>query len=299
MTSSETPGRSRVRALRSRVARALPVLRALTFVAALAIVVVMAVQAAREVDASQLAWWPLPIAFAGAAAWWLLQARGWGLLVTGRPSRSDVSTWCRTQALRYLPGGIWAPASRATIIRGTLLDRLTTVAADNVIALSAALALGGLALAAAGDLRWLPLVLVLAVPLVASRLVAGRTRVVPARTLRAGWNYVVAFLAYAAAAVLVQAAVSGFLDPLAVAGTASLACSAGLAVVIVPSGMGVRELVYVALLSDSFPTAELAAGAVTMRVVMILAELAILVVAGRPTSGAREQGASGLSGPVG
>ena len=275
---------ARSHAIRSALTRLLPALRALSFVGALGIVVVMAVRAARDVHPSDLAWWPLPLAFAGAATWWLLQARGWALLSTGRSTRGDMSMWCRTQALRYLPGGIWAPASRAAIVRGTLLDRIATVAADNVIALCVALAIGGVALAAAGQLRWLPLALAVVVPLAAARLVAGRTRIAPGRALRATWSYLAAFLAYALAAVLVQTAVSGLHDPLAVAGAAAVAWSAGLAVVIVPSGMGVREVVYVALLASAFPTAELAAGAVTMRVVMILAELAVLLAAGRPAS---------------
>jgi hypothetical protein len=54
-------------------------------------------------------------------------------------------------------------------------------------------------------------------------------------------------------------------------------------VVIAPSGIGVRELVYVELMASSLPHAQLAAGAVALRLVSILAELAVLLVAGRPT----------------
>lgn len=286
----------RVDRWRRRLVRALPALRTLGFVAAVAIVVAMAVRAARDVDVRDVSWWPLPLAFAAAATWWLLAARVWALLVTGRVRRGDVSTWCRTQALRYLPGGIWAPASRATLMSGTVLDRLSTVAAENVIALSAALAVGGLARAADGDPRWLPLVLVAAAPALASRLVAGRTRVAPARTLRATATYVAAFVSYSLSAVLVQTAVSGSADPLAVAGAAALAWSVGFVVVIAPSGAGVREVVYVALLSHAFPTGELAAAAVTLRVVTVLAELAVLLVAGSPTS---ERAASAVEARTG
>ena len=179
---------------------------------------------------------------------------------------------------------------------GTVLDRLSTVAAENVIALSAALAVGGLARAADGDPRWLPLVLVAAAPALASRLVAGRTRVAPARTLRATATYVAAFVSYSLSAVLVQTAVSGSADPLAVAGAAALAWSVGFVVVIAPSGAGVREVVYVALLSHAFPTGELAAAAVTLRVVTVLAELAVLLVAGSPTS---ERAASAVEARTG
>jgi hypothetical protein len=264
------------------LARFLPALRVLAFVAAVVIVGAMAVRAGRDVDVRDVAWWPLVPAFVAALAWWLLLARGWALLVGGRWRRSDVGTWCRTQALRYLPGGIWAPASRAVVVRGTLLDKLTTVGAENVIGLCAALAVGGVALATAGDPRWLPLVLVLAAPVVAARFAGRRTRITPRRALDAIWNYLAAFVAYVLAAVLVQTAVSGFDEPLAVAGAAALAWSAGLVVVIAPSGLAVREVVYVALVAGTFPEADLVAAAVVLRVVTVLAELAILLAAGRP-----------------
>ncbi len=265
------------------LARVLPALRGLAFAAAVAIVVAMAVRAARDVDARDFAWWPLLPAFAAAVAWWLLLARGWALLLSGRSRRRDISTWCRTQALRYLPGGIWAPASRAVIVRGSVLDKVSTVAAENVTALCAALAIGGVALAAAGDLRWLPLALVIAAPWLASGVVAARSRITRQRTLAATASYVAGFIGYGLAAVLVQTAVSGLDEPLAVAGSAALAWSAGLVVVIAPSGLVVREFVYVAILSAMFPNSELVAAAVMLRVVTVLAELAVLLVAGRPT----------------
>jgi glycosyltransferase 2 family protein len=117
----------------------------------------------------------------------------------------------------------------------------------------------------------------------ASRFLVGRTRVDPARTVVATRNYLLAFGAYAVSAVLVQTAVSGPHDPLAVAGAAALAWGAGLVIVIAPGGIGVREAVYVALLAGTLPTAEVAAAAVAMRVMAVVAELLVLVAAGRPT----------------
>lgn len=255
--------------------------RLIAFVAAVAIVVVIGVRAAGEVRADRLTWWPLPVALAATVGWWLLLARGWGILVTGRATAKDVSAWCRTQTLRYLPGGIWAPASRAAIVHGGLVQRLSTVAAENVLALCAALTVGGVALAASGAPLWLALILTIAVPVVAPRL-AHRTGLASDRTRLATLNYLLAFLGYALAAVLVQAAVSGFHDPLAVAGSAALAWAAGLVVVFAPSGVGVRELTYIALLSHALPPGQLAAGAVTFRLVTIAAELGVLLVAGPP-----------------
>lgn len=277
----------------ARIAPFVPLLRVVAFIAAVAIVVVMSVRAVRAVDLGALEVWPLPIAFACAVGWWVLLARGWALLVTGTSRRSDVGMWCRTQAIRYLPGGIWAPASRVTLLPGTLWDKFSTVGAENVIALCAAAAVGGAAFAVAGKLEWLPLVVVIAAPAVAARLIASRSRVTPARALHVTWNDTLGFVGYTVAAVLVQTAVSGRMDPFGVAGAAAIAWAAGLVVVIAPSGLGVREVVYVALLSGTFSNSEATTAAVTMRLVTVFAELAVLVFLGRPTAETEPQPAEG------
>jgi glycosyltransferase 2 family protein len=271
------------RRLAARVARAMPALRIAGFVVAVGIVAVMAVGAARELDTGRLTWWPLAPALGGALVWWLGLARGWALLVSGHAARADIATWCRTQALRYLPGGIWGPASRLVVVDGTAVDRVATVAAENVIGLCAALALGGLALGASAQPWWLLLVLVAAVPPLAARFSARRSRVDPDRARRAGATNLVGFAAYGIAAVLVQAAISGLHDPVHVAGGALVAWAAGLVVVITPSGIGVRELVYVGLLAGTVARAELSAAAVALRMVTILAEVAVLMAVGRPS----------------
>jgi hypothetical protein len=260
----------------------LPRLRALGALAAVAIVVDVAVRAGRHVHPDQLTLWPLALALVAAVGWWLGLGRGWALLANGESTLADVRTWCRTQTLRYLPGGFWAPASRTTVIQGSWLDRISTVAAENILALCAALAIGGLALGLSESAWWLALLAVMAVPTLGSRALSARTRLAPERTRRASINYYVAFLGYAYAAVLVQAAVSGLHHPLAVAGAATIAWAAGLVVVFAPSGVGVREVVYVGLLSGVLPSGQLAAGAVTMRIVMVLAELGVLLAVGRP-----------------
>ncbi len=260
----------------------MPVLRVVGYAGSLAIVAAVAVQAGGELDPANLELWPLPLALALVTAWWLLLATGWALLVAGTVHRADIANWCRTQALRYLPGGLWAPASRVVIVRGRLLDKVATVAAENVIALCAALALGGLALTASGRPAWLALVLVLALPAVASRYLASRTRVAPERVVPATALYVAAFAAYGIAAVLVQGAVSGFDDAFAVAGAALVAWGVGLVVVIAPGGVGVREAAYVGLLAGTMNESDLAAAAVTLRIVTVFAEVGVLLVAARP-----------------
>src|SRR4051812_13287103 len=196
-------------ALRARIAPALPALRVARFVLAVGLVVAMGVIAVRDVSFESVTWWLLVPALLPIAVWWLLLARGWSLLAAGRTTRGEMGLWCRTQVLRYLPGGIWAPTSRVALVGGSAVDRLATVAAENVASLAAALALGGLAMAASGRPAWGALVLVLFVPVAGVRLARGRTRLDGPRARRATVNALPAFASYLAAAVLVHAGGSG------------------------------------------------------------------------------------------
>jgi uncharacterized membrane protein YbhN (UPF0104 family) len=282
-------------ALRARIAPALPALRVARFVLAVALVVAMGVIAVRDVPFGSLTWWLLVPALAATAVWWVLLARGWSLLAAGRTTRGEMGMWCRTQVLRYLPGGIWAPTSRVALVGGTAVDRLATVAAENIAALCAALSLGGLAMALSGRPAWAALLLVLLVPVIGVRLAAGRTRLDATRVRRAMVNALAAFACYLLAAVLVQAAVSDSHDLMLVAGAAGISWAVGLIVVITPGGLGARELAYAGLLAPSFRHADLAAAAVVLRALTIAAELAVLVTVGRPAkdTGRRPEEASG------
>jgi glycosyltransferase 2 family protein len=269
-------------ALRARMAPALPALRVARFALAVALVVAMGVIAVRDVRFDSLTWGLLVPALVATAGWWILLARGWSILAAGRTTRADMGMWCRTQVLRYLPGGIWAPTSRVALVGGSALDRLATVAAENVVSLCAALALGGVAMAASGRPAWAALALVLVVPAAGVRLARGRTRLDAGRNRRATLNALAAFACYLVAAVLVQAAVSGFHRPLLIAGAAGISWAVGLVVVITPGGLGARELAYAALLAPTLPHAQLAAAAIVLRALTIAAELAVLVTIGRP-----------------
>jgi hypothetical protein len=257
-------------------------LRLIGFVVAVAIVVAMGVLAARDVPFDDLRWPMLAPALLAATLWWLTLAGAWSLLAAGGLDRAQVSLWCRTQSLRYLPGGFWGPASRVLATGGSALDRVSTVAAENVISLCAALSIGGLALGVTASPLWLALTPAFAVPLIAARPLAGRTRLEPRRVAWTALACLGGFMAYVIAAALVQGAVSGLHEPVRVAGAAAIAWSAGLVVVFAPGGIGARELVYVALLGDTLPRADLAAAAVTLRVITIIAELGVLVIIGRP-----------------
>jgi len=256
----------------SRRARLITLARAIGFAGSLAIVAYVAVQAVKDAPPRDLDWPLLIPAVVAGLVWWILLARGWALLMRGRWNFADATVWCRTQALRYLPGGFWAPASRLAVAEGGAADRLRTVAAENVGALVAGLAIGGAGLAAAGRLAYAPLVLVIVAPVVLVRV-----RLLPPGAPSTVPTYVAAFAGYAVAAVLAQAAVSGFEDSLLVAGAACIAWAAGLVVVIAPSGLGVREVVFVGLLAGALGEGEPAAGAVVLRLVTIAAELLVLV----------------------
>jgi uncharacterized membrane protein YbhN (UPF0104 family) len=268
------------RVTRERLLRFVPALRVIAAGGAIALVVVIAVRAGRHVDLGRLTWWPLALALGAAVCWWLLLARGWALLVSGQANCHDVSQWCRTQALRYLPGAVWAPVSRATIVDGSLLQRVATVGAENVVALSCALSVGGAALAAGGRPIYLVAVPVAGAPLVVVRVAGVRAGVSPDRVRAAVANGLAAFLFYALAAVAVQASVSGASHVFEVAGAAAIAWAVGLVVIVAPSGLGIREVVYVALLGSALPSSELALGAVAMRLAMIVAELGVLLLVG-------------------
>jgi glycosyltransferase 2 family protein len=284
-------------ALRARIAPALPALRVARFVLAVGLVVAMGVIAVRDVPFGSLTWWLLVPALLAIAAWWLLLARGWSIIAAGRTTRGEMGMWCRTQVLRYLPGGIWAPTSRVALVGGTAVDRLATFAAENVASLCAALVLGGLAMAASGRPAWAALALVLLVPVVGVRLARGRTRLDGTRARRATVNALAAFVCYLGAAVLVQGAVSDLHDPMPVAGAAGISWAVGLVVVITPGGLGARELAYAGLLAPSFRHADLAAAAVVLRALTIAAELAVLLTVGRPAKGAGRPGEEASGGP--
>lgn len=266
---------------RARLEALVPALRLARFGLAVALVVAMGVVAVRYVPFRSLTWWLLAPALAAAAAWWGLLAAEWAILASGRVTLPEMGTWCRTQVLRYLPGGIWAPTSRVLVVKGSAVDRIATVAAENVVSLCAALAVGGAAFALGGRVSWAALALAPLLPVAAARLSVGRTRLGRRRLVEATATALPAFACYVAGAVLVQASVSGLHRPLLVAGAAGISWAAGLVVVVAPGGLGVRELAYGGLLSADFGHEDLAAAAVVMRAVTIAAELLILLTAGR------------------
>lgn len=274
------------RGLRTRHPRLVALARLLVYVGALVVVAVMGYLASRDVQVSRLRAWPILGGLGAAMVWWACLAAGWALLVDGSSRYGAMASWCRTQVARYVPGGIWALAARATTVEGRLRDKVGMVTAENVTVLLTALAVGG-AWAAVHDPRWLPLVMVTLVPVVGSSWLARHTTLSRRGVRRAAASYAVGFVGYGVLAMLVQYAVSGGQGTgrsLYVAGAACLAWAVGLVVWFAPGGIGIREVVYVALLAGLYPRSQLEAAAVASRLVTVVAELLTLAVVARPVA---------------
>jgi glycosyltransferase 2 family protein len=270
-------------ALRRRVPRLVAVLRIVYYPAAIALVAWMGVDAARGLE-QEVNWAAVAGCFVAALVWWLSQAYSWANLVSERFDHDQVGRWCRTQVTRYLPGGIWAPLARSTLVHGRVRDKLAAVAAENVIQLCLALAVGGLWMIIRQP-RFVPLAILGVVPLALAGWLQRRTKVSRRGIARASVVAAVGWVAYGVSAVLAQVAVTGLRDdlyPLYIAGAACVAWAIGLVAVFAPSGVGVREVVYVWFLSSFYPRAGLQGASVLQRLVTIAAELAVLIAIGLP-----------------
>lgn len=279
--------------LRARAPRVVAVLRVIYLPLALLLVSYIGYRASTEIDLSTIRIWPLVFAYVAAVGWWLALASGWSTLVTERLHFLPVKAWCTTQVARYLPGGIWAPLARATTVQGRVRDKAAAVAAENIIVLAVSVGIGALWVTVHNPL-WLPLAFVAILPILGARWLERRTNVTHTAVVRTTGMYAVGYVAYGMTGLLTQLSVSGVRHPtypLYVAGAACIAWAVGLVVVFAPGGIGVREVVYVWMLRDLYPHAELQAAAVSARLVTVLAELTVLAVvsvpiwrAGRPAT---------------
>jgi len=245
---------------------------------ALALVCLIAYQAARKLNFSHVHYWALGLSYVAALVWWLALAFGWSALLGSDQRVEQAAVWCKTQVARYLPGGIWAPVARATTVHGRVRDKVAAVGAENVIVLCVAIGVGA-AWATVHNPFWIPAILIMLLPLAGSRWLERRTRVTHRGVVNAGLTYTGGYIAYGVSGLLAQVAVSGVHNPtypLYVAGASCIAWAIGLVVVIAPSGVGVREVVYVWMLGGLYPQAELKGAAVAARVVTVLAELTVL-----------------------
>ncbi len=265
--------------LRRRVPRLVAALRIVYYPAALALVAWMGVKAARGLELDQVNWAAVAGSFLAALVWWLTLAYGWANLVTERFDHAQVGRWSRTQVARYLPGGIWAPLARSTIVQGRVRDKLAAVTAEGVIHLCLALAIGVLWMSV-HDPRWLPVSVAVLLPLALSGWLQRRSQVTRRGIVRASVISAVGWVAYGISGLLAQVAITGVRDetyPLFIAGAACVAWAVGLVVVFAPGGVGVRELVYIWFLSSLYPRSGLEGGSVLLRLITIAAELVVLL----------------------
>lgn len=271
--------------------RVLGAVRILGLLASLAVVAWVADRGASAVNLATLRPGLLAGSMGAGLVAWLGLGCGWAALTAASSPARAVATWSRTQALRYLPGAIWAPASRAVTVPGRRSRQLATVVAEAGVTLAAAVGVGGVLLAAGGSPWWalglLGLPGALALAQFAPRLRSAKSSEgeppapITSDLRRVGaaltW-YVASWLAYAASVVLAQAAVGSLGSPWRVAGAGCVAWAAGFVTIIAPSGAGAREVAYVALLIGTAPRDRLAAGAVASRLTFTVAELVVLAV---------------------
>jgi glycosyltransferase 2 family protein len=282
---------ARLDAFKQRAPRLIAFLRVVYYPFALALVGWFAYQATRKIDLATLRWWPLAGSYAAALVWWSCLALAWSVLVSDGYQAAPFASWCRTQVARYLPGGFWAPLARATTVQGRMRDKVAAVSAENVTVLCVALGAGAV-WASVHNPLWLPLAVVAMAPTLAGRWLERRTRVSRRAVIRASATYAVGYLAYGISGILAQVAVSGVRHPtypLYVAGASCVAWAIGLVVVFAPGGVGVREVVYVWMLSGLYPQADLKGAAVASRLVTVFAELTVLLAVGFITRASRSR----------
>jgi hypothetical protein len=270
-------------------------LRAVYYPFALMLVAYIGYQALRKLDLSTVRWGPMIASYFFALVWWICLALGWSALTTEGYHVGQMRSWCKTQVVRYVPGGFWAPVARATTVRGRVRDRVAAVGAENVIVLCIALSVGG-AWAAVHRPLWLPLILVAVLPMIAIRWLERRSQVTRKAVLMTSVTFAVGFVCYGISGLLAQISVSGLQHPtypLYVAAATCIAWAVGLVVVFAPGGVGVREVVYIWLLTGLYSSADVKAAAIVSRLVAVAAEFTVLAVISRPQFRRRRRATTG------
>ena len=218
---------------------------------------------------------------------------GWTVLLGGAPVRRIASGFLLAQAGKYVPGGLWqvvgqidaarragVPLARATAAFAvfTLLQVATgglfgaTLALASVPAPVRVAAASGAALVALADRRWMTWLLARLRPAALSHL-PPRRAIVSAFAL-----LTVSHLAGAVAFVALLAGAGAGWQP-AAAAAAIVAWTVGFLALPFPSGLGVREAVLVAALSGRIDPAVVLTAAVAQRLVALVVEGAMILLA--------------------
>lgn len=221
--------------------------------------------------------------------WW----RCLSLFGERRPVGTAISWYFGGELGKYLPGGIWPVVGRGELARRGGVSRsvgyLTTLISYGAMCVGAALVCGVLAPVAAADggLSWgwallalVPVGLIVVHPAVFGRLLALGRRVTKGRIALEPrpWPEMVRLIAWSVPAWVLLGGSSvaamqalGYHGQVAhVAFAAVAAWVTGFLAVPVPAGVGLREVVFIAL--SGLPTAEATAVAATARLLLIVVD---------------------------
>jgi hypothetical protein len=275
MTGKDQP-RGEPRSARHQLRRVLLLVQVVGFVVSIGLLGLVIVRGARGVDVGRLRLAPAAGAVVLAAVSWLGFARAWAALLGGPHTVGAMHNWTRSQLLRYLPGGVFAPLARAGTVPGRLRLRVSAVVVEAVVIGAVAGGVAGVLAGASADRRWLLLVPAAGVLLVASAWMAPRVGIPASRIWAATRWLLPGWVAYALAGVLAQRAVGPVDSWGLVAGASLLAWCAGYYFVFAPGGAGARELAYVALLVGHYSEDVAAAGALAGRLVLTLGEIIVV-----------------------
>ena len=147
-------------------------------------------QAAKGVRFDEEDFLPFIGSLVPAVASWLFLGRAWAALVGAPKATPAISTWTRSQALRYLPGALWAPAARAASVKGAFLTKASIVVVEAALTLAVGAGVGGVFMATGGNPYWAFLVLVPIAMCASAALLIGRVDVPTRRLIEAAaWNF--------------------------------------------------------------------------------------------------------------
>lgn len=232
-------------------------------------------EALRDTSGLRFSWLPaIGSTLLFAFCWWGLSA-AWTTLTVGRLDDDLSFRWLRSQLLRYVPGGIWAPISRFVDMDGGRAERTKLLLAETLGILLMALVIGSALAAFTLHALW-GVAAVLA--LVGLGLLAWRRRTFGVPAQRVGRWYAVLALSlfcYPIASAWAQHAVAPGIPFWHAAAAGLLSWIAGYVVVVAPSGVGAKEWAYLALVTSSVSSAA-AAGVIAARVFWIIGELLLV-----------------------
>ncbi len=223
----------------------------------------------------EFSWVPAILASLFFGASWLGLSMAWTLLAKGVADPELSFRWLRSQLLRYVPGGVWAPISRFADMDGTNRQRATLLGVETLSILSMATMIGSLAAAFVRDRWWLLLAVCAGLGLVICARVAFRSA--GSIGAIAEWLGVLAvsLSCYLVGSGLAQGAIGRGIPFWDAATAGILSWVVGYLVVVAPSGIGIKEWAYLGLLAAADrPTA--AAGVLAARLLFVVGEVVVV-----------------------